>query len=919
MRLLHALILTCLLAPNALCAGQTDYVLCSDPASEKAHRMTESGSKIERCGGNVGLRSEFYLCRTTPVIVPEPKNLALNLRKEGYPRPSASTTSPGYDVWGPLDGGDGTWTNVHTDEKESTWDLDFGKPTTIGKVMVKTWASYPLSDFDLLFWDDKAGGWHTNPLASVRGNKGPLITLPGLSVTTSKLRMRCINGPKHQAIYRRIQEFEVYAPPAPVPAFTPREISYEMKAPTSGTWTLEVQEVNDERRNGDRTLYRVLVDGKSVHLRDFVDDGPGLMTYFVDVPATGKPTARVTLRDTSGYGMRIRSLRVYDDFETYCEQNRFMLPMLICPRYTRFDAAKHSEEIDRWIKVFEQAGARDCIGFAVDFAYLQKGPAAMRDLAESLGKLVLAKNVPFVPGFPTTWSFTPLHTPDGNGKTFGAIEYQQIAWSEFDNYHDPGLKEYMDSCKPGWYDVRYGLTTPNHWSNTPWLTMNNPRLNDARTKGIANAIEELNPWLLKMEQAGMGGNLIGMIGEDEPVYWTKIVDVFEDGYGRVNNGVPRIDMLVDFNWGVICDAAKDGVTLDPSDGLDDREKMWLHLNPAKFNRMLSRTMRESIRKEAIVVEGDRIEFPKDDRGASNYVYWVGGKGYPLDDRFHPIWEQAVYPEAGVGLGGNPKDYLRARELGRVACSDYESHRDNNAYRFIPNLCGMYENGCRFSHHTNQGEPESWAPIARMLARPTPEMRRKRMESLLITWRRDAINLIEELRPLVENAENTPTDPGRSPRPATESPEIGRPSPPSEGDGSGLRGRQRTLLANARRLLDEGRYRDAYEEALKAKSIALPANYRVKGSGALRPHDVTITGASVEATIRGVGKDFAIDTRSAEAFTLTARGLPPGAEFLLYDPFPAFDTRTTVRVDSTGTLRVQVPAGSYTLEVRQPVP
>lgn len=895
MRILHVLILTCLLAPRAFCAGQTDHVLCSDPASEKAHGMTQSGSKIERCGGNIGLRSEFYLCRTTPAVVPEPKNLALNLRKEGYPRPTASSTCPQYDVWGPIDGADATWTNDVVDEKESTWDLDFGRPVTIGKVMVKTWASYPLSDFDLLFWDEKSAGWHVNPLAIVRGNKGPLITLAGLGVTTSKLRMRCINGPKHQAVYRRIQEFEVYAPSTPPPPFKPREISYRMKVPASGKWTLEVQEINDDRRNGDRTLYRVLVDGKSVHLRDHVDDGPGLMTYFVDVPATGKSFATVTLRDTSGYGMRIRSLRVYDDFETYCEQNRFMLPMVICPRFTRFLAHQEGdvEKLDRWIEVFEKAGARDSIGFAVDFPYLQQGPEHVQKLADAVGRLVLEKNVPFVPGYPTTWSFSPLNTPDGKGKTFRAIEYQQIAWSKFDNYHDPGLKEYMDACKPGWYDVRYGLTTPNHWSSTPWLTMNNPVLNEARSNGIADAIGRLNPWIQTMEQRGMGGNLIGMIGEDEPVYWTKIVDVFPDGYGRVNDGVPRTDMLMDFNWGVIQDAAKDGVTLDPSDGLDEREKMWLHLNPAKFNRMISNTIRDNLRKEAIVVEGDRIEFPKDDRGAGNYVYWVGGRGYPLEDRFHPIWEQAVYAEAGVGLGPDPAPYLRARELGRTACSDYESHRDNNAYRFIPNLCRMYENGCRFSHHTNQGEPEHWAPIARMLARPTPEMRRKRMESLLISWRRDTLNLLEELR-------------GSPAFALTTAASVDASFAPND------------LLRNARKLLDEGRYRDAYEEALKAKSTALPANYRVKGSGVLKPYDITVTGTSVEVAVRGVGQQFAVDTQSAEAFALTAKGLTPGASLVLRETgadAADADDRQALNADSTGALWVRIPAGSYSLEIR----
>ena len=71
--------------------------------------------------------------------------------------------------------------------------------------------------------------------------------------------------------------------------------------------------------------------------------------------------------------------------------------------------------------------------------------------------------------------------PDGTGGHFGDVRYQQIGYSRFDTYDDPGLKAFMDAESPGIYSKHYGLTVPNMWSNTPWLTMNNDRLDAFKT------------------------------------------------------------------------------------------------------------------------------------------------------------------------------------------------------------------------------------------------------------------------------------------------------------------------------------------------------------------------------------------------------------------------------------------------------
>ena len=855
-------------------AQQTDYVLFSNATSEKAHSFKSSGATVQKCGGPVGLRQEYYQCRVTPTIVQEPRNLAMNKSETGYPKPSASSTSAQYDLWGPIDGGAREWCNELTagDNDFSTYDLDFGKPVKIGKIVLTTRKEYEMSAFDLLAWNSKLNNWEARPFAQVTGNKELVLTFSGLNLTTPKLRVLCLRGPDHQAGYRRIEELEVYAPPTKNPSFDPKWMTCRVKVPTSDRWTLEVQEVNDDKHNGDRTKYDVLVDGRPVYTRELADDGPGLMTYFVDVPAGGKTHALVTLRDASGYGMRIRSVRAYSNFEAFCRASGYTEPMIATVRAMRFNPQKGGvdmELLDRWLSVFEKAGARDKFGFVADFAYLQKGPEAMKQYADIVGKLAIEKNFKLVMGFPTTWGYTPLNTPDGKGQTFRAIEYQQIAYSKFDNYHDPGLKEYMDSCKPGWYDVHYGLTTPNHWSSLPWLTMNNPTLNAARVKGLADCMATLNPLFAEMERKGIASNLLGIIGEDEPIYWTKIVDVYENGYGSVNNGVPRTDMLVDFNWSVVQDAAKDGVKLDPADGLDMKEKWWLHLNIADYNVMLADAIRGSIRKEAIVVCGSRLDFPKNDRASDQYVYWTGGQAYPLNDKYHPLWESSVFPGSGVGLGPPTEPYWRARELGETAATDIESNNRPDAEYWIPMYKELYQSGCKFTHHTNQGEPETWAPVAEFIAHPTADMDRKRMESLLIITRRSALNLIEEMK--------------------------------------NSTGKQAELITRARRLIDKGDYKAAYEDAMKAKSTSLPATYRVEGNGDLWPYSIKVQGSG-EVTVHGIGKDLRLETSSAEAMVLTISGLRPGAQVYLIEQRGASESKA--EVDSKGVAKFTLPAGPW---------
>jgi hypothetical protein len=73
----------------------------------------------------------------------------------------------------------------------------------------------------------------------------------------------------------------------------------------------------------------------------------------------------------------------------------------------------------------------------------------------------------------------------------------------------------MDRASPGKYNLHYGLTVPNLWSSTPWLTMNNERLNAFKIKCVSRAIATVNEI-----RSTPGGQLLqSIVTDDEPIYW----------------------------------------------------------------------------------------------------------------------------------------------------------------------------------------------------------------------------------------------------------------------------------------------------------------------------------------------------------------------------------------------------------------
>ncbi len=667
--------------------------------SDRSRLVTAGPSLLERRYARIGLRDVNLPVRVLPAQTPRRPNLCLNTRRVGYPKPSANSSEPSYGdcLWAAVDGvpweGEYEWCNDYRDPAVPWYQVSFEQPTVIGEVRVWTRRDYPLSDFDLLC-EPTPGSWQT--LAEIRGNVDELRELLFPPVRALAIRVVAHRGPAHQPTIRRITELEAFAPRSSPPA-RPSVFAYRVKVPRGRPSYVEVREAYGEGETLHETDYAVEIAGRPVFQRRYRCDGPGPVSYAFPVAALDITEAELCFRDTSGQGLAITRVRVIEDPVGQAQGRRLLHPLVVAPRIALSGDA--DRVLGGWVAAAKPAAAFVQPGLLAEVGYANPDDAAVRQRIRDFGALAARYRVPWVLQLSSWWADTPLHVPDGEGGTFGDVRYQQIGFSQYDHYDDPELREFMESVRPGSYDVRYGLTVPNLWSSTPWLTMNNRRLNEYRLKRLRSAIDAVNELLTAPE----GELLQGLVTDDEPMYWAAIADWMSEGFARVNGGVRRTDLLLDLNPAVVADAAADGVRLDPRQGLDRTQRLWLHENAARYEAMVCGAVRGALHSRppgaALPPLGERI---------FNYV--LARPCYPLDDFGHPAWETGVVPGAAIGLeAGDGRYFERARDLGPLANSDFECGNPSSetTAAWEPQFRAWYDVGCEFVQLCNPGPPENW--------------------------------------------------------------------------------------------------------------------------------------------------------------------------------------------------------------------
>lgn len=432
----------------------------------------------------------------------------------------------------------------------------------------------------------------------------------------------------------------------------------------------------------DQPLYMCdLYNGqKLIFKRSYVGNGFGRVSYYVYMPRDIDDFS-ITIKNVGTEIVYIERVRcVADEDLSEIEKNdRFGLFGLVTPYHGSDDERRLVSQLAKGLP--HRRGFYK--GFSTEIPYAAWDDAAIRAEIDRHIQFAKEYGMAYFPSFVSWWSGTPINIPDGEGGRFGDIKYQQICWSMDDNEDEsPELKELLGDR----WSIHYGLSVPNQWSSVPWLTMNSDKLKSFRHERLDAA---LRYFMNEIKNSGVV--LEGMYLENEPRYWDNACEA----------GNPHrkwTECWADFNPMTVSDARKDGVNLDPSDGLDYAERLWLHRNVARYN-------------QATVDQAEAtLKLILDQRKPTLYAHSLQLKGFPGDVIGHSMSEWAYVKGANTGLEAiwtKLADFDRVREWGEWANVNREEGDGRPIEEHLWDLRCTYARGGRLynSYNWNAIGPE----------------------------------------------------------------------------------------------------------------------------------------------------------------------------------------------------------------------
>jgi len=401
---------------------------------------------------------------------------------------------------------------------------------------------------------------------------------------------------------------------------------------------LEIQEIHNRRP--EAFGYTVLVNGKEVYFRTYQELGAGPNHYFVEVPKEflrGRSPLEITLRHDGGGPFSISKIWVYEDFfEKVAKPEKVFRPMAIIFPTSSIRLEGESDanrlqgegvELQRIQKMraaysgFQDYGPVGFLNFAGGYGHID--PEEGRE--ELLSQIDLSSETG-MPGLwivnGTGWGGKPTGT-DGRGGYFSDIQYTHTIY-------DPALGTYRAS----W---------PNMWSNTPGAALRNPVMNaflEKRFQQLMHGIQEQLAWLrLKGQPA-------------QPM----IVREFAPASGEISQAVIEA-------------AARDGVTLDPTDGMSFEESLWMHRDAVRTWQEFADSSQRNIGRDIAIVDQGKLLLPEEQFFDNLYAHPDFLTDKPMND---PRWGggqhgmvDGLWSSGEMGEGVNFRDiamydYLRAR-------------------------------------------------------------------------------------------------------------------------------------------------------------------------------------------------------------------------------------------------------------------
>jgi len=422
---------------------------------------------------------------------------------------------------------------------------------------------------------------------------------------------------------------------------------YSLRVFAGKPTTVEIEEL--DTRHTNVRAYLVLVDNVKTYFRTWRCCGAGPVHYFIQLPPT--PNDRITITFVNQYetSFAISRLWAFSDFNSYFQSSQMDVPFHIAPTVT---LTWHDRAADGLKLQQIQRSLLDCPNikgaWTTWIAYAALDEAETNRRIDYALELANESHLPLQLCFDSWWA----NTPPGKWRD---KKCQQRIWNE-------SKKQFQWS-------------TPNQWSNTPWLTMNDAELNDHKIQRLTSATKHL--------AAQDCHNLLSINLDNEPVYWAS-----------GNAGLGPDLLYADFNPVTITAAKSDGVTLDPTDGLDRSERQWLWHNLLTYNQLIAKAVHDNL-GTALLAPDDLLR---------NNIYTQAMMmadprfQYPMFDAGYPLWESAAPSEARVGGEWNAgsvfdcQQILHQLPLGR--CANVNAECANNPGE-VRGLRAAYALGMRY--------------------------------------------------------------------------------------------------------------------------------------------------------------------------------------------------------------------------------
>lgn len=410
---------------------------------------------------------------------------------------------------------------------------------------------------------------------------------------------------------------------------------------------LEIQEIHN--RNTEVFAYTVNVNGRDIYFRTYEETAAGPNHFFVPIPAGLAPDGKlaVTIRNESHAPFAISQVWAYTDLWAMADTEGTRRPMPVVEEASVLLGTKGKiGEIAGWnekrpdnpeqdAKLWEQLRPRfERSPFRPGiFSNLQYGlqpieqvEATIKGGLERSARLQIDSQVAFNA---SEWGHHP-NGPDGRGGYFSDIDYSKI-----------GYNPATQTWHPSW---------PGSPGGTTWPTWNHPVLNEFLAYRLNHSVRNFVS----------ARDFLKARGQNMPA------PLLNQEWGM---------SIPDFNDATVEAAAKDGVSLDPTDGLSEIEKHWLFRNVAEVPRRFADVVTRALGSDSIVLDRGDLVLPTRQTLDDYFFQTFAESKEPFFDDRWAGWQPAVARNVwvtGEFLPGIPEsvyDYLAAR--GKLTCPNLE--------------------------------------------------------------------------------------------------------------------------------------------------------------------------------------------------------------------------------------------------------